>query len=299
MLPNNDESSPQGTPHQGPLTPPVECRVLIVDDDRDAVAEYVESVRLLRYEAYAAHDAAEALRLIATDPQIGIVVSDINMPGMDGLSLLDEIAARFAASRDIVTLVITGFGGLDMAVQAMRHEAIDFLRKPVNPEELAAALRRAVRRWSRLHAARQSGQPASGDAADEAEALLPSGEDETAMLLATAKTLIRLRERRGEFLDPDLFADPVWDIMLDLTSATLEGKATPVSSVCQAAGVPMSTALRHIRHLVDSGLVRRWQDPNDRRRDLLELLPAAREAMLGYMRTATRRIGLQGGNPGR
>lgn len=277
----------------GPIPPASQCRVLIVDDDRAAAEEYAESVRLLGYQAEATFDAATALRRIAADAQIGIVISDIDMPGMSGLSLLDEIAARFAATRDIVALVITGYGGLDAAIEAMRSEAIDFLRKPLCPEDLAAALRRAIRRWQQHQNARLTAANlpiSTADAPGHAGVAEPGEADEAATLLRMVRMLIRLRERRGEFLDPQLFSDPVWDILLDLTSASLEGKVSPVSSVCLAARVPMSTALRHIRHLVKTGMVRRWQDPDDRRRDLLELQPEARAAMLDYIRATAARV---------
>ncbi|WP_421838544.1 response regulator [Novosphingobium sp.] len=275
-----------------------QCRILVVDDDRATAEEVVEAANLLGYQCNYALDATSALRAIAEDETIGIVVTDVQMPGMTGLSLLDELSSRFASQRPLVTLVITGFGSIDVAVAAMRNEAVDFLTKPVSRDDLAAALRRAMRKWLRLCGERtlaalsaslrapvsETGQPAAPAAP------LPPVDD--AELLKITRKLVRMREQRGQFLNPALFSDPMWDILLDLTSARLEQKTVPVSSVCQAAGVPMSTALRQIRSLVDMDLIRRWSDPLDRRRDLLAINDEAMEAMRQYLTYLRDRVGV-------
>lgn len=274
-----------------------QCRILVVDDDRATAEEVVEAANLLGYACGFALDAASALRTIADDDSIGIVVTDVQMPGMTGLSLLDELASRFATQRPLVTLVITGFGSIDVAVAAMRNEAADFLTKPVSREDLAAALRRAMRKWLRLCGERSiaalsaSLRGAGGEAEPSASPAPLAPVDDTELLKITRK-LVRMREQRGQFLNPALFSDPMWDILLDLTSARLENKTVPVSSVCQAAGVPMSTALRQIRSLVDMGLIRRWSDPLDRRRDLLAINDEAMEAMRQYLTYLRDRIGV-------
>jgi CheY-like chemotaxis protein/DNA-binding MarR family transcriptional regulator len=275
-----------------------QCRILVVDDDRATAEEVVEAAHLLGYQCGFALDAASALRTIAEDETIGIVVTDVQMPGMTGLSLLDELSSRFASQRPLVTLVITGFGSIDVAVAAMRNEAADFLTKPVSRDDLAAALRRAMRKWLRLCGERSlaalsaslraplgdAGQPAA-----PAASLAPVDDNE---LLKITRKLVRMREQRGQFLNPALFSDPMWDILLDLTSARLEQKTVPVSAVCQAAGVPMSTALRQIRSLVDMGLIRRWSDPLDRRRDLLAINDEAMAAMRQYLTFLRDRVGV-------
>ena len=99
---------------------------------------------------------------------------------------------------------------------------------------------------------------------------------------ATARNvrkLIRQRRLRGRYFPPDLFADPAWDILLDLTAARLEGSSVPISSVCIAAGVPTTTALRWVATLVDLGLLTRRSDTSDRRRVFVELTEAGWDAM--------------------
>lgn len=275
-----------------------QCRILVVDDDRATAEEVVEAAHLLGYQCSYALDAASALRNIADDETIGIVVTDVQMPGMTGLSLLDELSSRFASQRPLVTLVITGFGSIDIAVAAMRNEAADFLTKPVSRDDLAAALRRAMRKWLRLCGERSlaalsaSLRAPSGEVGQPSAPASPLAPIDDAELLKITRKLVRMREQRGQFLNPALFSDPMWDILLDLTSARLEQKTVPVSSVCQAAGVPMSTALRQIRSLVDMGLIRRWSDPLDRRRDLLAINDEAMEAMRQYLTYLRDRVGV-------
>lgn len=274
-----------------------QCRILIVDDDQATAEEVAEAAGILGYKCAIAHDAASALRMIAEDETIGIVVTDVQMPGMSGLSLLDELASRFSSQRAIVTLVITGFGSIDVAVAAMRNEAADFLIKPVLRDDLATALRRATRKWLRLCgerslAALSASMRGPSIEGDQQSGAAPRRPLDDADLLSVARKLVRMREQRGQFLNPALFSDPMWDILLDLTSARLEHKDVPVSSACQAAGVPMSTALRQIRSMVDMGLIRRWSDPIDRRRDLLAINDEAMEAMRQYLTYLHDRIGV-------
>lgn len=98
------------------------------------------------------------------------------------------------------------------------------------------------------------------------------------------RRIIKLRRERDRFLPAEILADPAWDILLDLTAARLEGKAVPVSSLCIAAAVPTTTALRWIRSLTEAGLLQRRLDTQDGRRSHVELADTAAEAMFGYLR---------------
>lgn len=290
-----------------PLTNAADCHVLVVDDDADCLEEYAEIIDWLGYRCWTAADARTALRLIAENPQIGIVVTDLQMPGMDGISFLDVLANRYSALRPLVPLVVTGFGSIERAVAAMRHNAVDFLAKPVSRENFSEALLRAARRWAQLFGeirlAEIAGPRIAPDAAPEAEPAsgpalgtgqkAASGSPEE--MLGLVRAIVRSRQKRGDFLDSELFADPAWDILLDLTSAKLEGKVVPVSSACAASNVPMTTALRYIRHLVDAGLVKRWKDKTDARRYLLELEDETMEAMMRYIADVGPRLAQQKG----
>ena len=90
---------------------------------------------------------------------------------------------------------------------------------------------------------------------------------------AQLREIIKLRRMRDRFFPTDLFADPAWDILLDLKAAALEGQYVSVSSLCIAAAVPPTTALRWITAMTESGMLARRQDPADARRVFIELLP--------------------------
>ncbi len=94
--------------------------------------------------------------------------------------------------------------------------------------------------------------------------------------------MIRQRQARANFFDADLFADPAWDILLDLTAARAENVRVSVTSLCIAAGVPPTTALRWISQMVESGLLIRLEDDCDKRRAFIALGDAAADAMSRY-----------------
>lgn len=87
----------------------------------------------------------------------------------------------------------------------------------------------------------------------------------------TLRDVIKVRRMRERFFPPDLFADPAWDILLDLKAAAQEGQHVSVSSLCIAAAVPPTTALRWITAMTESGMLVRRQDPADARRVFIEL----------------------------
>jgi DNA-binding MarR family transcriptional regulator len=93
---------------------------------------------------------------------------------------------------------------------------------------------------------------------------------------------------REQFFGPDLFADPAWDILLDLYAARLEQQRVAVSSLCIAAAVPATTALRWIKTLTETGLLVRTADPNDGRRVYIELSQETADSLDTYFEAAQR-----------
>lgn len=96
------------------------------------------------------------------------------------------------------------------------------------------------------------------------------------------RLIIRQRQLRSEFIGGDLFADPAWDILLDLTAARVEHTRVSVTSLCIASGVPPTTALRWIGQMVEAGLLDRVEDETDRRRAFIQLSDKAADAMARY-----------------
>jgi hypothetical protein len=97
------------------------------------------------------------------------------------------------------------------------------------------------------------------------------------------RAILRLRRMRDSYFSSELFADPAWDMLLDLTAAQLEGEKVAVSSLCIAAAVPATTALRWIKTMCDAKLFERHADPLDGRRIFIGLSPGASKAMLTYL----------------
>lgn len=96
------------------------------------------------------------------------------------------------------------------------------------------------------------------------------------------RQIIRQRQLRGKFFAPELFADPAWDMLLDLTAARAEHLRVSVTSLCIVSAVPPTTALRWIGQLTEAGLVQRVEDERDRRRAFIALTDKAADGMAQY-----------------
>lgn len=251
------------------------CKVIIVDggvDSRDATGEAMQK---LGYHCLVSADPIGAIELLENEPGIGVVIADASTAFGDDFNLLEEIDARFGLLRPVVPIIMADMPSLDIATRAMHGNAVDLLSKPLSDEELARALRRAFLRRSQLASIKLLAAFASARPINECE---KGNTRANALDAAPEQTLIKLirrtkafRQRRNEYLGSELFSDPAWDIILELTLAKLQGEPVPVSSACAAAAVPFTTAYRYIGNLVDHRMVRRWKDPLDQRRVLLEL----------------------------
>jgi DNA-binding MarR family transcriptional regulator len=100
---------------------------------------------------------------------------------------------------------------------------------------------------------------------------------------AEVRRVIRARRLRDKAFGPGLFEDPAWDILLDLFAASLERSEVSVSSLCIAAAVAPTTALRWVGRMTAAGLLVRQHDPFDRRRALMSLSDRATAAMRSYV----------------
>jgi|694.fasta_scaffold11197_11 CheY-like chemotaxis protein/DNA-binding MarR family transcriptional regulator len=264
------------------------CTILVVDDDPACLDEYCDAIANLGYTVKSATSAPDALKQIAESQDIGVVITDVEMPTMDGISLLSEISNRFSLNRPIVTLVLTGHSSVQVATKAMQSQATDMLSKPVSIEQLAEALRRAsayhfamANRFQITALTKRLDPPVVRDRPAKRNSR-PTEEE----LQAFTRMLLKFQHNKSKFFDPAVLTGPSWEILLDIADATLRGEAVPASSASASTHVPLSTALRHVNNLVNAGLVRRWTDPTDKRRTLLELEPHAVAAMQRYLETA-------------
>jgi hypothetical protein len=223
----------------------------------------------------------------------------------DDGAVLDQLLARLdamgeAAGRlfailiapaeliDVVTARISGIG-LRILIAPRPDELDDAIAELIEPpsprvEEGGAASKRRLAELS--EEVGRIARMLASMSADDAE----RGPPEPRLLASGGAPLIRafirLRRMRGQHFTPELFADPAWDIPLDLTAARLEGRMVAVSSLCIAAAVPATTALRWITQMTEQAILIRKPDPADGRRVFIGLSDAAITAMDAYLAAA-------------
>lgn len=114
------------------------------------------------------------------------------------------------------------------------------------------------------------------------------GPVDTAIAPQTIRAALRARRLRDGFFAQGLFEDPAWDMLLDLFAAEREGARVSVSSLCIAAAVAPTTALRWLNRLIAEGMIERRPDPRDRRRAFVALSAQGSAAMQGYLAALAR-----------
>lgn len=122
-------------------------RVLVVEDEARMRDMLVRAVGEMGFESVAVQSAEQAIKLLGREPGTDVVLLDLNLPGMDGLELLKHIRTRHPVPE---VIVLTGFGSLDAAKIAIRHDVVDFLTKPCRLDELETSLARAQERRAKL-----------------------------------------------------------------------------------------------------------------------------------------------------
>jgi hypothetical protein len=193
---------------------------------------------------------------------------------------------------------------VDRVPPALWDAGLDLVCEPSEAEWLEVAARAAQPRTLRLHDVGKGRalprlQQIKEDAQRVADALADLSAEEEAALrrddhkdapvdAGLIRSVIRVRRLRDQYLRSDLFADPAWDMLLDLMAARLEGRRVAVSSLCIAAAVPPTTALRWIKTLSDQGLIVRVADPEDGRRVFIELSEKTAESLEAYFSHAPR-----------
>jgi hypothetical protein len=206
-------------------------------------------------------------------------------------------------SKTAPVIVILDDDALDDAISVMDIEGVELAVWPLEAEDILSILERIDIGQGYAAGVRETGRDAFvqiGMLSDEVSRIADqlarlASMKEGPMLPAVAtdrsaaetarslREIIRKRQVRKQFFPAELFADPAWDIMLDLAAARLEGKQVSVSSLCIAADVPTTTALRWIKGMTDAGMLARRSDPEDGRRSFIDLSDDAAEAMDRYI----------------
>jgi len=129
---------------------PDEWQVVLIDDEADIREVTAITLQDAGYRVATAADGQAGLALFAEyAPQI--VITDIRMPRMDGLAVLESIKQ---SNQDTEVIVVTAFGEMDLAIRALQLDASDFITKPINDESLHLALKRARERYTARKQAR-------------------------------------------------------------------------------------------------------------------------------------------------
>ncbi len=119
-----------------------QARILVVDDDKRLADDMVEYLSIYGYQAVAAYGGREALAKFEQG-DFQLVITDLKMPEMDGMELLD--AVKKLDSR-VMVMVITGYSTIESAVTAIKKGAYDFIPKPFQMDELEIIVKRALER---------------------------------------------------------------------------------------------------------------------------------------------------------
>jgi two-component system, NtrC family, C4-dicarboxylate transport response regulator DctD len=122
-------------------------QVLVVEDDELVRVSSVQSLQLADFDATGVGSVEEALARIDLAP-LGAIVSDVRLPGMSGLDLLEQCRVQ---RPDVPVILMTGHGDISMAVNAMRRGAYDFIEKPFASERLVETVRRALEHGQLVH----------------------------------------------------------------------------------------------------------------------------------------------------
>lgn len=290
-----------GTSDFGEYAGPAPILIAVTSDDAQARA--VVTAESAGYRAVSIPMAMAARRLEIQLQSSAIWIELDQDPGAELDDLLDQVQVE-AVAEHIPAIISSPLSLVDRIMARVEDSSVELLVDP-SPTDRIAALALAM--------ARRSACPRLNDISKEPSAVrLRQLSDEVSRIAATlarlsvgptsvgvekpqltcgeapgvsldmVRQVIRARRLRARFFDEELFADPAWDMLLDLLQAEIAQHRVPVSSLCIAAAVPPTTALRWIKTMTDVGLFKRRADPHDGRRIFVELSPGASDAMRRY-----------------
>jgi len=241
-----------------------------MDQQIAATAMWIE----LDHDAGAAmDDVLDYLDTRVEDGRFGAVVSTTS-------ELIDPIAARL--QNRAIELLVDANDAERAAALAIATSRVGMKQRvaDIASDQSAARLRQLSDEVSRIAAtlARLSAGPAAAAPVIE----MSPKSDAPEVSAETVRSMIRARRLRARYFSEELFADPAWDMLLDLLQAEIAHLRVPVSSLCIAAAVPATTALRWLKTMVSNGLFIRRADPHDGRRVFVELSAETSIALRRY-----------------
>lgn len=282
-------------------------RFVLATMDAAGGAAAQDAIALIGGELAAPIALQEVAGVLATLPEPApVVVLDLDGAPDEVAHDVVTVAGNLARTRAWRCVVAMSVAQIDLVIAALGDAAdeVHLLCAPSQAEWIGAlaiaaacgpgAVRAADEERERL--ARLSAEVAriaemltrfteregSDRAEDRRRAFAPAPAS-TEITAGAVRDVLRARRLRDRFFGEGLFEDPAWDMLLDLFAAQLEGARVSVSSLCIAAAVAPTTALRWIGKLTAARLLDRAPDPEDRRRAFVALSDGARDAMHRYV----------------
>lgn len=279
------------------------CRILLIDDEPALLNALTVAIESDGFVCANASSAEKALSILDNTASIELIVSDIKMPLMDGITLLHHVRERYKERPWLQVIFVTAYATLENSVEALRLAATDFLYKPVRREVLLTSVRSALDKASEIRQGfefRTQGSNHLDRLAQELQALkglLTSPAASSPEKPQTDKTeeqkpftrerflsLIQSNEIKKKIFKDDLFSDPVWNMLLELMQHELQGQNAAASSLYFSSGAPMSTASRRLAEMESAGLIERKIDEHDKRRQIVKIKPETYRLIEAYFR---------------
>ena len=211
-------------------------KILSVDDETDLellLTQYFRrKIRKGEYEFFFAHNGLEALQVLLKHPDIDIILSDINMPEMDGLTLLTKINEMRNPS--LKCIMVSAYGDMDNIRHAMNNGAFDFATKPIDLDDLQLTIDKAVEQIAFIRSAQKEHAELvdiQGDlnvAREIQHAILPRSfklKQEDADKVDIFASMVAAKDVGGDFYD--FF--PIDDHRIGFTMADVSGKGVPAA----------------------------------------------------------------------
>ena len=166
------------------MTEKAPLNILLVDDETEVTELLSYALRKEAYNIRTASSGHEALTLFDEHP-VDLLITDIKMPQMDGLELIDRIRTK---KPNILVIVISAHSDVDIAVQAMKNGAVDFIQKPINHTVLKMAIDLAADKWALLHKLELSNQTLLEEI-EQRKKIQASLEEEKELLAVTLRSI--------------------------------------------------------------------------------------------------------------
>lgn len=257
-------------------------RVLVVDDDASTLQLVCAVLEANGIPCLSAGGGAQALQLMRAHPELRLIVTDVNMPEMNGLMFVRHVASMFESLAAPRVIFLTAHPSVQLAISALRLGAADFLIKPIRPSQLVAVVQRVLG-----GAAEKPGYDGPGTLPQPAvptAGAQPEQSDVTGRALLGIDELRKLRRSHPLLRELD---DTAFELLLELLRAERAGQHLSVSALSISIDndrVSAATALRRIQDLVRASHIARVPDPWDARRELVSLEPQTRDSLELYLK---------------